>query len=133
MPFGVADSVLSLAVFLVSRRIQDGGARRAGLLVVTIDIHHMDHHAGAGPPPRGRQEVVRLVDGMQPDPAAPDTHLSVDDGPIWRSLEASRFETEYAHEEVVFGCDVRAREERYDVDHLVAHQRIVGTSRRAPR
>jgi hypothetical protein len=125
MTFRIANPVLALAVRLIARLIEDRRARPADSFVVAVDVGNLnDETASRAMPHRGKQ-VVALVDRMEPDPMTPRLDLAVHDRPVGGPLETPGSEAKNIDQEVMFGLDVDAHQERQKVAHLGIHVPIL--------
>lgn len=108
MAFRIAHAVFALTVVLIARFVQDVGARSSSALVMGVDVRYMDDEPAARRPTLCRRnEVVRLVRAVEPDPMGARPDLAVNDRAVRRALKSRRCKTEHADEEIVLRCDIR--------------------------
>jgi hypothetical protein len=132
MTFRIPNPVLALAVRLIARLVEDRGACPPDSLVVPVDIGHLNDETPSGAMSRRRKQMVALVDGMEPDPMTPRPDLAVHDPPVSGPLETRGGEAEYPDEEVMFGLDVGAHQERQKIAYLGIHAPILVTGSTLP-
>jgi hypothetical protein len=94
---------------------------------VPVDIGDLNDETPSWAISRRWKQMVALVDGMEPDPMTPRPDLAVHDPPVRGPLETRGGEAEYPDEEVMFGLDVGAHQERQKVAYLGIHAPMLVT------
>jgi hypothetical protein len=107
VPFKIPRAILALPIGLIDRLRIDERTRRAGPLVVRIDIVHV-HEETRIRDVRGQWGIEAMVrrHAMKPNRGIARTDLAMDRETVRISMHAAAIEAEGIDEEIVSRCDV---------------------------